>query len=228
MKSNTASSELIKFNGKLAGCCLILLLVIAMPVSICGAATPKVRQATEYDIKAAYLYNFVLFVQWPESNIPPSTAADDKTFTIGIIGKDPFGNSFKDVEGKLLRYKKKKLVIKRYGPYRKTLGLGKCQVIFISSSEKQNLRTILARLKGKPVLTIAETPNFLKAGGMIRFVEKQKKIRWEINQTPVKKADLKFNSQLLRNAVRVVQIPKLPQRKNPDTPTNKSLKEKEN
>ena len=222
MKNYRALFELIKINARSAGRCSLLLLLMSLMfcaflTSPCNAAQPKVKQATEYEIKAAYIYNFVLFVQWPEPNTPPQPADKSETFTIGIIGKDPFGNSFKDVEGKLVRYKKKKLLIKRYGDYGKNIDFKNCQILFISSSEKENLKTILAQVKGKPILTIAESSDFLNLGGMVRFVEKQKKIRWEINQTPVKRANLKFNSQLLRNAVRVVQIPKLPQRNNPNS-----------
>ena len=194
-------------------------------ISVCPAAPIIPRQATEYQIKAAYIYNFLLFVQWPEPNIPPIEARPPKTsppdrgqtITIVIIGKDPFGDAFKDVEGKLIRYKKKKLIIKRYDHYQKNITFDHCQVLFISSSERKDLRTILTQVKGKPILTIAETPGFLEHGGMFRLLEKRKKIRWEINQTPVKLAKLKLNSQLLRNAVRVVQIPKLPVKRKPNS-----------
>ncbi len=221
-----------KSNGGIAlGRCFVLLICWLMPafiISVCHAAPAIPRQATEYQIKAAYIYNFLLFVQWPEPNIPPTEARPPKpsppdrlqTITITIIGKDLFGDAFKDVEGKLIRYKKKRLIIKRYSRYQKNIPLDRCQVLFICSSERKNLRTILTRVKGKPILTIAETPGFLEIGGMFRLLEKRKKIHWEINQTPVKLAKLKLNSQLLRNAVRVVQIPKLPVKRKPNSSNN--------
>ena len=228
-----------KSNGRIAlGWCFVFLICWLIPtfiISVCPAAPAIPRQATEYQIKAAYIYNFLLFVQWPEPNIPPTEARPQKpsspdrrqTITIGIIGKDPFGNAFKDVEGKLIRYKKKKLIIKRYGHYQKNLNFDHCQVLFICSSERKNLRTILTQVKGKPILTIAETPGFLELGGMFRLLEKRKKIHWEINQTPVKLAKLKLNSQLLRNAVRVVQIPKLPVKRKPKSSSDaKKIPEK--
>jgi len=228
-----------KSNGRIAlGRCFVFLICWLLPlfiISVCPAAPAIPRQATEYQIKAAYIYNFLLFVQWPEPNIPPTETRLPKpsppdrrqTITIGIIGKDPFGDAFKDVEGKLIKHKKKKLVIKRYSPYQKNITFDHCQVLFISSSERRNLGTILTRVKGKPILTIAETPGFLELGGMFRLLEKRRKIRWEINQTPVKLAKLKLNAQLLRNAVRVVQIPKLPvKRKSESSGNAKKIPEK--
>jgi hypothetical protein len=183
------------------------------------------RQATEYEIKAVYLYNFLLFVHWPDEQSSSAgagssrgSAADvkntggqsdsEQVLTIGIVGADPFGDAFEQVEGKLIKSKQKTLIIKRFGRYRKELDLYQCQLLFISPSEKDNFETILESLNGCAMLTVADNEGFLECGGMINLVKVEKKIRWEINQVPVKKAGLRLSSQLLRNAVRVVEIPK--------------------
>jgi hypothetical protein len=183
------------------------------------------RQASEYEIKAVYLYNFLLFVEWPEpkaleeenggsdkesNSSDKESNSEDGTIRIGILGRDPFGNAFDKVEGKLVKSRKKKLVIERFGPYTKKTKLGECQLLFICSSEKAKFDRIIKDIKGKPILTIADSSEFLEAGGMIKMVMVGKKIRWEINETPVAEAHLRLNAQLLRNAVRVVQIPKMP------------------
>ena len=77
------------------------------------------------------------------------------------------------------------------------------------SSEKGKLIEIVKELKGSRTLTIADVDGFLKYGGMINLVKVKKKIRWEVNRTPLKKANIRLSSQLLRSAVRVVEIPKL-------------------
>ena len=76
------------------------------------------------------------------------------------------------------------------------------------SSEKKILHKILEEVRGKPILTVGDTTGFLEAGVMMNLVEVGNKIRWEINRKPAKKAGLKMSSQLLRNALRVVEAPK--------------------
>ncbi|MCD6395583.1 MAG: YfiR family protein, partial [Planctomycetes bacterium] len=128
---------------------------------------------------------------------------------IGIVGEDPFGESFREVEGKRVKASKRRLAVKRFGRYGKNTDLSGCDLLFVCELEKKHLSGILGLLKGKPVLTVGECSGFLEAGGMIDLVRIKNKIRWEINRTPVKKAQLKMSAQLLRNATRVVEIPKL-------------------
>ncbi len=189
--------------------------------------TARGRQAGEYQIKAVYLYNFLLFVDWPETDDDDKAESNstgpidrDRPIVIGIVGKDLFGDSFKEVEGKRVRPGKRRLEVKRFGRYRKRTDLSGCDLLFVCESEKKNSSEILAPLKKKPVLTVGEWSGFLDAGGMINLVRIKNKIRWEINRTPVKKAQLTMSAQLLRNATRVVEIPKLgknrPSRKTTD------------
>jgi hypothetical protein len=175
------------------------------------------RQAKEYEIKAAYLYNFLLFVDWPEpkqnsqtdESKPPIEKPPAKTITIGIIGKDSFGDNFNKVEGKLIKSKNKRLSIKRFGRFRRQQDLDRCDLLFFCSSEMKNIDKILAGIKGNAILTVGETSNFLERGGIINLLKVGTKIKWEINRTPAKKSGLKIRAQLLRNAVRVVEIPKM-------------------
>jgi len=196
---------------------LIFLLLIS---SATYGVQKQSLKATEYQIKAVYLYNFLLFVEWPQADnesvksavkkrktVNKDDKGKEKTIIIGIVGRDPFGKGFADVEGKVIKSKGKRLIIKRFGPYRKGLNLDKCELIFVSSSEKGNFRNILQTLKGSAALTVADTSNFLQAGGMINLVKVKKKIRWEINQTPIKREGLRLSSQLLRNATKIVKIP---------------------
>ncbi len=201
-------------------------LLIAVLLVLCGIVnsgetggrmqTTRGRQAGEYQIKAVYLYNFLLFVEWPESDDDDKAESNstgpidrNRPIVIGIVGDDPFGESFREVEGKRVKSGKRRLEIKRFGRYRKNTDLSGCDLLFVCESEKKNSSEILAPLKKKPVLTVGEWSGFLDAGGMINLVRIKNKIRWEINRTPVKKAQLTMSAQLLRNATRVVEIPKL-------------------
>jgi hypothetical protein len=73
----------------------------------------------------------------------------------------------------------------------------KCQIIFISSSEKTRLPAIMAKIKTAPVLTIGETEGFLEQGGMINFTKKEDRIRLEINLEAARLAKVQISSKLL-------------------------------
>jgi hypothetical protein len=177
----------------------VLLFVLLIMAAVTGGAAAK--EASEYQIKAAYLYNFLKFVQWPEGPEP----VDMSQLSIGILGEDPFENSFEAVEGKLINSKNKQLIIKRYGPYAEGADYRGCDLLFICSSEQSHYQAVLKRIDGDHVLTVSDGKDFLESGGMINLIMVDEKIRWEINREPMKKADLKVSSQLLRAAVRVLE-----------------------
>jgi len=195
---------------------LILLAGIATEIH---AESKNRKTATEYQIKAVYLYNYLLFVHWPlpdANDLVKNAQTKDKTITIGILGKDPFGDSFSEVQGKLIKPKNKRLLVKKFGDYNAKLKFEKCQLLFICYSEKDNLKNILEHIKGLPILTVSDIDDFLENGGMIKLVKYKNKIRWEINHTQAKKVRLKLNSQLLRNATKVIEVPKIDIKSNQD------------
>jgi hypothetical protein len=167
----------------------------------------------EYQIKAAFLYNFIKFVEWPKEKV----ADANEPMIIGIIGQDPFQNAFEPLETK--DAKNKKVVIKRFKSWeelkksgekdkssleRQVKAIQKCHLLFICPSEEKNLKEVLNLVKGHSVLTVGETKGFLEAGGIINFVMEEKKVRFEINVTTAKKSKLEVRSQLLRLAKKVV------------------------
>ncbi len=191
----------VKWTTLLTG--LILLICWA---SFCYASSGKKIKATDYEVKAAYLYNFLLFAQWPDTE-KNRQSMGNATVNIGILGEDPFEDNFSKIEGKYIQPWKKILAIHRLGPYASRHDLKQYQILFVCSSEKKNLKHIFEVIKGTPVLSVSDVEGFLEAGGMIRLLNVNNRIRWEINRAPAKKAGLKLSSQLLRNAVRVVEIP---------------------
>ena len=170
-----------------------ILIVMALALAFTGRCAAQ--QASEYDIKAVYLYNFLLFI-----TLPPSEAAE---LVIGIVGDDPFGKAFREVEDTAVKGTAKRLLIKHFGSYRAQGNLGGCDILYISRSEKGNFEEITAAVKNKPMLTVADSPGFLARGGMINLVIINDKVRWEINRTRIEAAGLKLTSQLLQSAARV-------------------------
>jgi hypothetical protein len=151
----------------------------------------------EYQVKAVYLYNFGRFVEWPAMAVP------NESFTICVLGQDPFGGALDaTVAGEVID--KRKLVAKRIASIRDAVN---CQILFISSSEEAHLKSILASLGTSEVLTVSDLPNFTISGGMIQFVLKDNKVRFEVNLSAAEKSGLTFSSQLLKVATDVRRDP---------------------
>jgi hypothetical protein len=146
----------------------------------------------EYQIKAAFLFNFAQFVDWP----PDAFTNASEPFCIGIVGDDPFGAVLDEtIQGE--KVNGHPLVIQRY---RDGEEVKDCQILFISRSEHDHLDQILADLKGKSVLTVADQDGFLKKGGIIRFVTEQNKIHLRVCPDTAKTAGLTIRSKMLRLA----------------------------
>lgn len=145
----------------------------------------------EYLIKAAYLYKFALFTDWPESAFADAIAP----LRVCVLGKDPFGPTLETIVGR--KVGDRQVVTSHYAGVE---GAERCHVLFISRSEKKRLAGILGYLQKRPVLVIADTPNFIQAGGIINLTIVEKKIRFEINARMAERAGLKLSSKLLRMA----------------------------
>ncbi|MBF0560263.1 MAG: YfiR family protein [Nitrospirae bacterium] len=158
----------------------------------------------EYEVKAVYLYNFLQFIGWPESR---NALAKDGAMVIGIVGESPFGEALEELQADLRNNRIKPFKIIYYGPYDEDTYMDNCHLLFVSASEKRNFERIVSSLKGKPVLTVADTENFIASGGMINLVHSKGKIRWVINRSAMDRAGLHPAAQLLSIAAKVVGEP---------------------
>ena len=150
------------------------------------------QSPTEYQIKAAFLYNFAKFVQWPAQAFSGPTSP----IVIGVLGENVFGGDLeKTIRGKTI--KDHPLQFKEFHSVTEARG---CQILFISPSEKNHLPKILDGLRSASVLTVSETDRFNDAGGMINFVIEDNKIHFQINNEAAKKAGLTISSKLLNLA----------------------------
>ncbi len=164
-------------------------------IAFCGLLLRAVNVAggdvsmTEYQVKALFLLNFTKYVDWP----PVAFAGTNAPIVIGLYGEHKFGDAVtKAVEGKTISGRE--IIVQPIG---KDGDFGKCQMLFISDSEKNHLGEILDKVKALPVLTVGETEQFMEQGGMINFVKKEGKIRLEINLTAARQAKLEISSKLL-------------------------------
>jgi len=149
----------------------------------------------EYQIKAAFLYNFTKFVEWPAARF----ADDASPIVIGVVGPNPF----EDELAKLVNGRKangRNIVVMHLSSIPES---GSVHVLFFSAGETRPLGDMLARFHAAGVLTVGESPHFKAAGGMINFVPEADKIRFEINQSASEQAGLKISAQLLKLATAV-------------------------
>src|ERR1700674_5270396 len=170
----------------------LIAIILALLVSAHLVATPKGHaqdSLSEYQVKAAYLFNFLKFVEWPAEAFTDPLGP----IVIGIVGDDPFGNALPHmIMGKTVQGRD--LVIRKY---RAGEDLRASHVLFISESEKKRLPRLLASLRGSNVLTVADVDGFLEEGGMIRPFSEGDRVRFAINVDATMMAKLKVSSKLL-------------------------------
>jgi hypothetical protein len=152
-------------------------------------------RATEAQIKSAYLYSFGKFVEWPSS----AAGQASSSFSICVLGRDPFGKTLDDVL-KSASVNGQPVAARRLSAIDEVAG---CRIVYIGTSEAARLDAILAALARSAVLTVSDLPNFTDRGGMIRFVEDAKRVRFEISLPPAQAAGLVLRSDLLRVATAV-------------------------
>ena len=153
--------------------------------------------AKEYDLKAAFLCKFALFVKWPTNAFPEAKTP----ITIGVLGSDPFGKSLREaVSNEIVQ--SRKLVVESYSSVESIINLADekniiCHILFVSQSESGKLGRIFASLKGRHVLTVGDSDRFCQNGGIIQFVIVENKVRLIINQDAAKAAEIKLSATLL-------------------------------
>jgi hypothetical protein len=153
-------------------------------INSCAQAQAPTR---EYQIKAAFLFNFTHFVDWPPTAFPSAQAP----MVIGVIGKDPLILHLEQtIAGEKLN--EHVLIAKKYSAGDE---IESCHILFIDENETAH---IIAKLKGRSVLTVGETPEFLAAGGMIRFYTRDNKLQLQVNLEAMKAVGLVISSRLLR------------------------------
>jgi len=170
---------------------LSLQFIAAITAGLSSNARGQESLPSEYQMKAAYLYNFAKFVDWPTNALP----SVDSPIVIGVLGNDPFGGLLdntvqnKKIDGHPLEVRRMRTPAEA-----KT-----CQVLFISSSEQKRWLEISATLDGAGVLTVTENwDRFTEEGGMINLFMKGKRVYFDINNDRARTAGLKISSKLLQ------------------------------
>lgn len=169
---------------------LALALLFAVPRPCRCVSAPKPSQ---FEVEAAYLFNFGKFVNWPQGRTQTGP------FAICVLGEDPFGAVLaKTIAGETINGR---AVEERR--IARAQDASSCSIVYISTSESSRLSKIFSALKSFPVLTVSDMPDFLEQGGMIQFVVRDGRVRFEVNLTPAEEDGLGLSSELLKVAVDV-------------------------
>jgi YfiR/HmsC-like len=145
----------------------------------------------EYRLKAAFLYNFALFTEWP-ANI-------GSTLNLCIYGRDPFGEEIDALQGKPVG--DRRVAIRRIASLE---GLTACQVVFIAGPSSDGISRVLSSLRGATALTVADAPGAAAQGVVLNMIVVKSKITFEANLTAARAANLKLSSKLLSLATEVL------------------------
>jgi hypothetical protein len=174
----------IKFFSVVIICIFFVLLWISN-----GYAQKK--KPGEYEVKAAFLYNFLKFIEWPDKD----SSYYSGSFNICVFGEDPLADALESIQDETIG--QKQVVVKHVNALQQAKS---CHVLFISSSEEENLEQITRALKGMNILLVGDTEGYAQKGVLINFYMEQNKVRFEINADAVKWSGLRMSSKLLNLA----------------------------
>jgi hypothetical protein len=175
-----------------------LALRIALAIACSIAARGQVSVG-EYEVKAAFLFNFAKFVEWP----PQTFANAAEPVKLCVFGEDPFDHSLERVvEGKTANGRSMQVV--HVHSAKEVKG---CHILFISWMEEKQTEALLKATRGTGILTVGETDSFARAGGVLNFVLQQNRVAFEINVDAAEQNNLRISSKLLSLAHIVHGVP---------------------
>jgi uncharacterized protein DUF4154 len=169
----------------------LLVLVAAVLAPGPAARSETAPAPTEYQVKAAFLYSFAKFVQWPDD----AFHGPEEPFVVGVLGEDPFGTVLdQTLVGKTVL--NRPVVIKRFAKVEDV----QAQILFVAASAARDLPRVLKALRGRAILSAGESEGFAESGGVVGFKTQEKRVRFEINLSRAEEGRLKISSQLLKLA----------------------------
>jgi hypothetical protein len=165
----------------------VILAVLGLAL-LCGGDEPS----QEYKVKAAFIYNFARFIEWP----PEAFANADAPFVIAVVGTDPFNGALEQaVAGK--KVGTRRVEIRHFDSVEK---IGSCQILFLPTTDDDAQAQIIHKVANDHVLTVGDSENFDSNGGSFRFFMEDNKMRFEVNTDATDRDKLRISSKLLKLA----------------------------
>lgn len=150
-------------------------------------------QGSEQQVKAAFLVNFMRYVEWPESSAKA---------TLCLFGRDVLGNALASHEGRAVGGRE--LVVRRINSQEQLAG---CQLVFVPDVEEARIAAVLRWTEGLPILTVSDAEFFARQGGGIALVREDERLRFDVNLDTLRRARLKAASAMLRLARQIIGAP---------------------
>jgi hypothetical protein len=172
-------------------------LFLLITASLACVLAPARAATREYEIKAGFIYNFFRFIEWPTPG---------QSWTVGILGSDPFEGGLRDFEARPVAGKT--ITIKKVTGSADAKG---CDVVYVGPSESTRLNSLLNSLKGSPVLTISDLPQFADKGGAIGLTTESNRVRFIVNIDTLKQGKMRANARFLQLASRTITASDTPE-----------------
>ncbi len=169
-----------------------LLVFLLMLAQLFALPVAHADETLEYQVKAAFIYNFIAFTQWPGNT--------GSAINLCLYGEDYFGNEIDKLQNKTVGVRPIKVI-----RVSNSNQLPQCQAVFFSKSVNNNLADLINSLENYPILTMADTPNAISKGIIINMNLVNEKIVFEINLATARKSGLDISSKLLQLAAKVHQ-----------------------
>jgi hypothetical protein len=164
----------------------------ALVLALLCCAAVEARSPHEYDVKAAYIYRFSFFIDWPDSVFKDSKAP----LTIGVVDSDGLKEALdRTLAGK--KVKGRSITTRLFDGSKEP---NYCHILYVSDTDRTTAKKTLDRIKGSPTLVVGEADDFLTDGGPIQFVAKDERIRFRIDNVVARRAGLRISSKLLQLA----------------------------
>lgn len=169
---------------------------LACALMVASAQGATAGGFSQYEVTAAYLFNFSKFVEWPEGTFAGAT----DPISICVLGENPFGTLLQDaVKGKQVNGRE--IVVREAPSISKISG---CHIVFLASLGQEKLDQALVELADRPVLTVSDARSVADRGAVIGLKLEDRRVRFEVNMTAAARAGLKLSSQLLKVAARLI------------------------
>lgn len=176
---------------------LIGALAFALGLSLSTSVDAAAQEVTQAQLKAGYLYNFLLLAEWPERRGTTSETV------VCVVGEDPVREALLPVMNQPLDGLPMR--VQAFSAKVAPEALKACRLVYFSSTLNDAAARIASALHGSPILTVGETPRFIDEGGMVGLVLRGTRVRFEINSRAAAAAGIKFRAKVLRLAERVVE-----------------------
>ncbi|HYE86596.1 MAG TPA: YfiR family protein [Vicinamibacterales bacterium] len=162
---------------------------------VVGLTTASASGVPDQQIRAGFLYNFAMFVEWP------TTPLGDPLL-VGVLGDDVFASALRSIDGRAANGRK--IVVR---PVDESDDLARTSILYVGHADDRSAAATLARVGKKPVLTVGHSPRFTQVGGIVRLYTDGGKLRFEINTDRSNECALRISSKLL-NLAKIVKEPR--------------------